>query len=163
MLNFCTLTSTTLYFTGNRPRPLAPGCFVGMICSDLTTLWCELTSSIRTRTHNDEDSELGIIDRNPKPVQKGEEEEEPVEKEILLCFRPVSRGKRVSEALRFPQPVTESSNANESSKSSSGSEGKDSSDQSFSKCDAKDAAVAVAAVSNREQNVKDSGTENMAM
>lgn len=101
MLNFCTLTSTAFYFIGNRPRPLAPGCFVGMICSDLTTLWCELTSSIRTRTHNDEDSELGIIDRNPKPVQKGEEEEEQVEKEILLCFRPMSQGRSAGEDLRF--------------------------------------------------------------
>jgi hypothetical protein len=119
-LNFC--LNIKFIIAGTRRRPLAPGCFVGMICSDLTTLWCELTSSIRTRTHNDEDSELGIIDHNPKPVQKGmdgEEEEEPKpQKELLLCMRPIRKGEKVAESLRFPNQISESS-------ASEGKEGSD--------------------------------------
>lgn len=83
-------------------------------------MWCELTSSIRTRTHNDEDSQLGMIDRNPKPVQKGMEEEKPKhEKELILCVRPIRKGNKVSESLRFPNQVSESSNDNEEKDSSS--------------------------------------------
>lgn len=92
-----------------------------MICSDLTTLWCELTSSIRTRTHNDEDSVLGIIDHNPKPLQKGidgKEEAPKPQKELLLCMRPIRKGKKVAENLRFPNQISESS-------ASDGKEGSD--------------------------------------
>jgi hypothetical protein len=73
---------------------------VGFICSDLTTLWCELTSSIRTRTSNDEDAALGIIDRNPAAVSNGSEGDKPeAEKELLLCLRPFHKGEKVEEEL----------------------------------------------------------------
>jgi hypothetical protein len=88
-----------------------------LICSDLSTIWCELTSSIRTRNANDEDPEIGIVDPNPpKQLQEDDPEEE---KEVLLCFRPILQGEKVGEEFRFPQQVSESSNAgnNESEQS----------------------------------------------
>jgi hypothetical protein len=99
---------------GKRPRPLAPGCNVRLIRNDLSTIWCELTSSIRTRRFNDEDSELGIIDHNPKPAAEVLAEEPIAEKELLLCFRPILEGRKVGEEFRFPQQGRKSSNANES-------------------------------------------------
>lgn len=118
---------------GNRPRPLAPGCVVGLICSDLTTMYCEITSSIRTRSHNDEDNELGIIDHNPKPSTKTlEEGAQEGEKELLLCLRPMRKGAKVGDDLRFPHQVSESSNATSNKSSSgSGSEDKEASEDNF--------------------------------
>jgi hypothetical protein len=84
---------------------------VQLICSDLTTMWCELTSSIRTRTHNDEDKELGIFDRNPT-VATHALHEQPLEKEILLCFRPVLQGAIIEEDLRFGHQATLTRNFN---------------------------------------------------
>lgn len=134
--------------TGKRARPLAPGCIVRLICKDLTTIWCEVTASIRTRTRNDEDSELGIIDLNPKSVAKlTEDEMEEEEKEVLICFRPILKGEKVEEDLRFHN-VSESSNTNESNKSSFGSENKEVSDEPDSsktkkhKCSSSDDTVA---------------------
>jgi hypothetical protein len=103
--------------------------------ADLTTLWCELTLSIRTRDLNDEDSELEIFDLNPKPTTDSESSEPQEEKELLLCCRPFFIGEKVGEELRFPpHQISESSNANEgsgditsSNKSSSGSDNKSSS------------------------------------
>jgi len=114
---------------GKRPRPLAPGCNVCLIRNDLSTIWCELTSSIRTRRFNDEDSELGIIDHNPKPAAEVLAEEPIAEKELLLCFRPILEGRKVGEEFRFPRQVRNSSNANESeeltfNKSTSGNDEK---------------------------------------
>eukprot|EP00804_Cyclotella_cryptica_P013812 CCRYP_019435-RA/>CCRYP_019435-RA protein AED:0.01 eAED:0.01 QI:134/1/1/1/0.8/0.66/6/142/1158 len=90
-------------------RPLAPSCNVSLVRSDLTTIWCELTSSIRTRTRNDEDIELGIIDLNPKATTDTQtEESHEEEKELLLCFRPIIEGGKIAggkmgEELCLPQ------------------------------------------------------------
>ena len=43
-----------------RSRPLAPACNISLIRDDLSTIWCELTSSIRTRSPNDMDKKLII-------------------------------------------------------------------------------------------------------
>lgn len=89
---------------------------VRLIQSDLTTMWCELTASIRTRTINDEDSDLGIVDLNPPPKPNGNDEDLE-EREVLLCFRPIMAGEKVGEEFRFPPAVSVSSNANESGQS----------------------------------------------
>lgn len=114
-----------------------------MVRADLTTLWCELTLSIRTRHLNDEDNELGIIDLNPPTDSMSDVPKE--EKELLLCFRPFFIGKKVGEDLRFPpHQISESSNANgsgengsgditSSNKSSFGNDDKTSSNKSFSR------------------------------
>jgi hypothetical protein len=149
-LDFIDLQLLSSSPTGKRARPLAPGCIARLICKDLTTIWCEVTASIRTRTRNDEDSELGIIDLNPKSVAKlTEDEMEEEEKEVLICFRPILKGEKVEEDLRFHN-VSESSNTNtnESNKSSSGSENKEVSDELDSsktkkhKCSSSDDTVA---------------------
>jgi hypothetical protein len=49
---------------------------------------------------NNEDRELGIVDLNPKPG--ADNQQEPLEKEILICFRPFVEGAKVSRDLRFP-------------------------------------------------------------
>lgn len=100
-----------LLFLG-RPGTIAPGCIVQLICRDLTTLWSELTLSIRTRTRNDEDSELGIFDRNPTASTHALKEQ-LIEKEILLCFRPVLLGDIVGEDMRLGRQVSGSSTCNE--------------------------------------------------
>ena len=76
-----------------------------LICRDLTTLWCELTSSIRSRDHNDEDSALGIFDRNPATSARAPDQQ-PLEKEIFLCFRSILQGEVVGEDLRFSRRVS---------------------------------------------------------
>lgn len=104
-----------------RTRPLAPACNVRLIRNDLSTIWCELTSSIRTRPLNDVDKELNIV---PTPQIKHGGNNAPKntsnnnnlgsnesaassegmaqeEKELLLCFRPIREGDMVGEELRF--------------------------------------------------------------
>lgn len=76
-----------------------------LIKKDLTTVWCEVTSSIRTRT-SEEDVTPEIL---PVPKTAGKPQEpvpvKKVEKELLLCLRPVRDGeKKVDESLRFVAP-----------------------------------------------------------
>lgn len=94
-------SSDSFWKKGNRPRPLAPGAMVRLICSDLSTMWCELTSSIRTRNNNDEDPEIGIVDLNPPKQSSEDDPEEEEVKEVLLCFRPILQGGKVGEEFRF--------------------------------------------------------------
>lgn len=83
---------------GNRVRPIAPSRNVCVIRGDLTTIWCELTASIRTSEMQD-DIEVVSVSKD------GSAEEEPgageLEKELLLCFRPIQEGDEVSPDLRF--------------------------------------------------------------
>ena len=100
-------------FSGHRKKPLAPTCKVCLIRDDLTTVWCEVTSSIRTRTLEEDipDTQSTTISStvaksadtppsssdNPSSSSK----EDPV-KELLLCLRPIRDGeKKVDESLRF--------------------------------------------------------------
>ena len=86
---------------------------VRIICSDLTTMWCEIASSIRACGANSEDEKMGIINRTPSDRDLSQSE---TEQEILLCIRPILKGENVGEELRFPQQVSaESSNGNEES------------------------------------------------
>lgn len=66
-----------------------------LIRKDLTTVWCEVTSSIRTRSPDEDSPEptgsKSSADATPKPQIK----------ELLLCLRPIRDGDKVDEALRF--------------------------------------------------------------
>lgn len=108
-------SSLCLLFIGRRrTRPLAPACNVRLIRNDLSTIWCELTSSIRTRPSNDVDKEFDIVlpptsssqvktsGNNLKTSSdSGSESVGDDEKELLLCFRPIREGETVGENLRY--------------------------------------------------------------
>ena len=85
-----------------RARPMAPSRNVCLIRSDLSSIWCELTSSIRTSVALPDDAERGSVSK-----EGSEEQEEPVEleKEILLCFRPIQEGEKVSTDFTFNHAV----------------------------------------------------------
>lgn len=88
---------------GCRARQFAPTCSICMIRSDRTTVWCEVTSSIRTRCLKTEaDDAISPLDKPLQKVGKGPflpcEEEPPQEtimmKELLLCLRPIREGEQ---------------------------------------------------------------------
>lgn len=97
----------SLFFSGRRTRPLAPACNVRLIRNDLSTIWCELTSSIRTRQNDDVDvnfvSSSGAGSKSADSAESG-----PGEKELLLCFRPIREGEAVGPELRFCPNVYQS-------------------------------------------------------
>lgn len=75
-----------------------------LIRQDLTTVWCEVTSSIRTRSADEESSEA-----TPTPQSGAAGVDNNVAKdevrELLLCLRPIRDGeKKVDESLRFVSP-----------------------------------------------------------
>ena len=112
------------YFeTGSRPRPLAPTCNVCLIKDDLGTIWCEVTSSIWTRSVDNEvgdavtSSSSGekssdpVNEKNDNSASRGSTNEESspkpanVVRELLLCLRPIRDGEeKVGEELRFCPP-----------------------------------------------------------
>ncbi len=93
------------FVLGRRTRPLAPACNVRLIRNDLSTIWCELTSSIRTRPSNDVDKEPNSLNDNINHIgsneSAGSAESVEEEKELLLCFRPIREGEAVGVELRF--------------------------------------------------------------
>mmetsp|Transcript_21507 Transcript_21507/g.46735 ORF Transcript_21507/g.46735 Transcript_21507/m.46735 type:complete len:1021 (-) Transcript_21507:158-3220(-) len=145
-----------------RTRPLAPACNVRLIRNDLSTIWCELTSSIRTRPKNDVYSELtsgpsselkggkngsNNNDGNESAVSSEPEQEE---KELLLCFRPIREGGVVGEELRFCSKVSESEKMSGSDDPASSEDLKTSSNNSTSSKDSaakKEAKKAAASTS----------------
>jgi hypothetical protein len=96
-------------FAGKRPRPLEPSCSIWLIRSDLTTVLCEITSSVRVRRLNDEDLNLGIVDPNPET-----DEVEGEETEILFCLRPLSEGKETGDDLRLGRKSQDANDGKES-------------------------------------------------
>ena len=111
-----------------RRKVIAPTCYVCLIRSDLSTLWCEVTSSLRTKDHDEELNDSSLL--GDKRMQNSDEstqgklvfEEEPTHesdpgeekvkivpqiKEILLCLRPIRDGDAmVDEGYRFkPQKI----------------------------------------------------------
>lgn len=56
-----------------RRKPLAPTCNICLIRQDLSTLWCEVTSSIRTRTVEEESNFLECDDFKPPPPPSSSE------------------------------------------------------------------------------------------
>jgi len=149
---------------GGRSRPLAPACNVCLIRDDLTTIWCELTSSIRTRSLTDMDNEMNAVPPNAPseavaataqskgtPQKNGSNNGssttndsteatmiEVEEKELLLCFRPLEEGEKVGEELRFNRNSTDNKTTDGSEEVSSSSNPKvtgTSTQSSLSNCD----------------------------
>jgi len=87
--------------TRKRARPMAPSRNVCLIRSDLSTIWCEMTSSVRTSIPQD-DADRGSVSKEGS-VQEPEE----MQKEILLCFRPIQEGDKVSSDLRFRRVISQ--------------------------------------------------------
>jgi len=106
---------------GRRQIPLAPACNIWLIRNDLTTIWCEVTSSVKRSTCDksssecDMDIEMGEPDfkkqsssmsslANDTSVKASEEGGEPAKesREFLLCLRPIrDNPEKVEETFRF--------------------------------------------------------------
>lgn len=102
---------------------MAPTCKVCLIRDDLTTVWCEVTSSIRTRSVEEESpfdaltaeltgtappepSVKSTSDAPPGALKEAAKEETVTE--LLLCLRPIRDGeKKVAESLRFKREMEE--------------------------------------------------------
>eukprot|EP00429_Kryptoperidinium_foliaceum_P091989 CAMPEP_0176186100 /NCGR_PEP_ID=MMETSP0121_2-20121125/1693_1 /TAXON_ID=160619 /ORGANISM="Kryptoperidinium foliaceum, Strain CCMP 1326" /LENGTH=846 /DNA_ID=CAMNT_0017524569 /DNA_START=185 /DNA_END=2725 /DNA_ORIENTATION=+ len=86
-----------------RRKPLAPTVRLCLIRQDLTTVWCEVTSSMRTRTPEEDPIDLQL-DSMTSPDSIAEEsavKNDPVQ-EFLLCFRPMRDGdKKADDSLRL--------------------------------------------------------------
>lgn len=90
------------FIADRRKKSLAPTCRMCLIRDDLTTVWCEVTSSIRDRSMED-DGEEKAPSVNPNASNYTLKLEQ---KELLLCLRPIRDGeKKVDESLRF-RPVS---------------------------------------------------------
>jgi len=94
--------------SSTRPRPLAPTCNITLIRDDLTTILCEVTSSIRTRSLSDENCDAALLqgagekisNASDDTVQGGAGTDDL--KELLLCLRPIRDGEEtLGEDLRF--------------------------------------------------------------
>ena len=112
-ITYSIVSSSSL--TGPRTRPLAPACNICLIRDDLTTIWCEVTSSIRTRSLKDESSDetMGPFEakaasynaNTSADASKSGDEDRGEVKELLLCLRPIRDGEdMVDESLRFVPP-----------------------------------------------------------
>jgi hypothetical protein len=110
-------TNDCINLTGRRPKPLAPTCNICLIRDDLTTIWCEVTSSIRTRSLHDESSEIpqqSLFAQGNAKECKGSgistcDETDDVTrdevKELLLCLRPIREGEEKVDAAMGFHPV----------------------------------------------------------
>lgn len=89
-----------------QKKPLAATCTMCLIRQDLTTVWCEVTSSVRTRMTDEESidspsnpSNTSTDPNDPPPVATAPKEDML---EILLCLRPIRNGeKRADESFRL--------------------------------------------------------------
>jgi hypothetical protein len=79
--------------TVNRTPPLAPSCNICIIRKDQSTVWCELTASIRTRSILD-DFEANTMGSTLQVLEEMQDEDIET-KEILICIRPIREGSTV--------------------------------------------------------------------
>lgn len=111
----CSTASKTSKVTDMVPQkeqvqwslPLAPAFIICLIRKDLSKVWCELTTSIRTLSVSDdfESSSSSLkMSRLDSSSKQGEMYTET--KELLLCFRPITEGLPDSD-------ITSSSNSRE--------------------------------------------------
>ena len=134
-----------------RRRTVAPTCNVCLIRNDLTTIWCEVTSSVRSRGTDSADSasrssrkktpmsssstSASVDESNQGPNKRSAEEANLDEEalEILLCLRPIrdgdSRSGKSSVGLKQQRVVSECNTTNISSSGDdvAGTTGEDSS------------------------------------
>lgn len=77
-----------------------------LIRNDLSTVWCEVTSSIRTRTSEEEDGEEKTLNSKSSGSISDAQGSNEGQLELLLCLRPIREGdKIVDESLRFVPPA----------------------------------------------------------
>eukprot|EP00538_Stauroneis_constricta_P000407 CAMPEP_0119549162 /NCGR_PEP_ID=MMETSP1352-20130426/2929_1 /TAXON_ID=265584 /ORGANISM="Stauroneis constricta, Strain CCMP1120" /LENGTH=943 /DNA_ID=CAMNT_0007594651 /DNA_START=546 /DNA_END=3377 /DNA_ORIENTATION=+ len=88
-----------------KKKPLSQTTKLWLIRSDLSTVWCEVTSSIRTRTPDEEGSDFPTTmssPPNPAPKSDNGSQSQAETREILLCLRPIDDGGMLSdESLRL--------------------------------------------------------------
>ena len=111
-----------------RNQFIVPTCHICVIRHDLTTLWCEVTCSVKTRTQaeesasatGDNNSTSAIVDEagaNIDPqMNGGNNNDVGVIEELLLCLRPIREGEEmVPEEIGFKRSSSGSGNSNSSS------------------------------------------------
>jgi PAS domain-containing protein len=92
--------SDTSRSNDNRKKPLAPTCRMCLIRDDLTTVWCEVTSSIRNRSPDEDTTEDKAT--NSKSTESSDASGPKLDQELLLCLRPIRNSvKKVDESFRF--------------------------------------------------------------
>jgi len=90
--------SDTSRSNDHRKKPLAPTCRMCLIRDDLTTVWCEVTSSIRNKSADEDAGEEKAV----KSTESSETSGPKTDQELLLCLRPIrNSGKKVDESFRF--------------------------------------------------------------
>lgn len=78
---------------------------MGLIRSDLTTVWCEVTSSLGTRILEVESFDFPSTSKSAAPSDDSPPAPKEEVMELLLCLRPIRDGeKKVDESLRFVSP-----------------------------------------------------------
>eukprot|EP00980_Cylindrotheca_fusiformis_P008881 scaffold1900_cov123-Cylindrotheca_fusiformis.AAC.7 len=94
--------SETSNSNGRIKKSLTPTYRMCLIRSDLTTIWCEVTSSIGTRSVEVESCEIPSTSKSSAPSDDGMPPAKEEIMELLLCLRPIRDGeKKVDESLRF--------------------------------------------------------------
>merc|ERR1712238_422888 len=84
-------TLQTIRDTGNQTPPAkkahAPTCRMWLIRDDLTTVWCEVTSSIRNKSSDEDTREEKPT--NSKFTESSDVSGTNIDQELLLCLRPI--------------------------------------------------------------------------
>ncbi len=71
-----------------------------LIRDDLTTVWCEVTSSIRNKSSDEDGLEEKAM--NSKSTESSDTSGAKQDQELLLCLRPIRNStKKVDESFRF--------------------------------------------------------------
>jgi len=92
--------SDTSRSNDHRKKPLAPTCRVCLIRDNLTTVWCEVTSSIRNKSSDEDGLEEKAM--NSKSTESSDTSGIKLDQELLLCLRPIrNSSKKVDESFRF--------------------------------------------------------------
>lgn len=92
--------SDTSRSNDHRKKPLVPTRRMCLIRDDLTTVWCEVTSSIRNKSSDEDTGDEKATDSESVESSDGVSGIK-IEQELLLCLRPIRNGKKVDESLRF--------------------------------------------------------------
>jgi hypothetical protein len=71
--------------------PITPAYVICLIRKDLSKVWCELTASIRTRSVSSTDEPDSTVKKS-RSDSSSKQSELSEEKELLLCFRPITQG-----------------------------------------------------------------------